>query len=233
MYAGPLSLVTPDSLYRLETHLAELLEYHSQTSDIIRGWLEREALVDSIRCAHALGVNDARLDALQADLVKLDNLSTNLIRAIGVWSRCFGHFAVDVSGNPGAVSSRPNARAVFIWGGRDCVECIQTDSKALSLAELHALGASSPHSVAVVDGDGAWLSDWNFVPGTKPIVASAGRILPAPCPLVSATVAAQHFKVNDVLHAGPSPPWYNQKAARAGVQAIRRGICSSGNGKRT
>jgi len=233
MCMGPFAQVTPDGLYHLQIHLADLINYHSQTSELINDWLTRETLLESIRCAVALGVNDARLGRLQNDLAKLDRLGSKLVSAIGAWSRQFAHVAVDTTrdgrgmpelGRGGAAGPQ----ASFVWAGRDCIERIQADAHALSRAELHIVGETLASRASGAESEeGVWLSNWSFLPAPQSARAGSGSsvspTLPSPCPLVTATVATKQFKVNDVLHEGPSPPWYSQRIARSGVQAMRRG----------
>jgi len=233
MCMGPFAQVTPDGLYHLQLHLVDLINYHSQTSDLISDWLTRERLLESIRCAVALGVNDARLGRLQNDLAKLDRVGSKLVSAIGAWTRQFAHLAVDTTkdgrGMPepgrGGAAAPP---ASFVWAGRDCIERIQVDAHALSHAELHVVGeTSASKAMDAANEEGAWLSNWSFIPAPHSARAGSGslvgQILPSPCPLVTATVSTKQFKVNDVLHEGPSPPWYSHRIARSGVQAMRRG----------
>jgi hypothetical protein len=229
---GPFAQVTPDGLYHLQIHLADLIKYHSQTSDLISDWLTRETLVESIRCAVALGVNDARLGRLQNDLAKLDRLGSKLVSAIGAWTRQFAHLAIDTTKDgrsmpePGR-GGAAGLHASFVWAGRDCVERIQADAHALSHAELHLAGeATASRATDAENEEGAWLTNWSFVPAPQSARANSGSsigpILPSTSPLVTATVSTKQFKVNDVLHEGPSPPWYSHRIARSGVQAMRR-----------
>jgi len=235
-----LASVTPHSLVRLRRHHKELLQYEAETKRIVSGCVSREALMDVIRCAHALGVNDARLGTLKADLVKLDRLSTDLVRAIGVWSRRFPHLCVDETKLPGGILSPGGAkrRGIFVWGGRDCIERVQSDSDALSRGEVHVLeAASSPEMPAELEvassgdvgGAGAGMSDWiadknavgemgNSAAGKLPTTTGV-----KPCPLVSSAMASQEWTINDVLHNGPPPAWYRNRTARAGIKALRRG----------
>jgi len=200
---------------------------------LISDWLTRETLLESIRCAVALGVNDARLGRLQNDLAKLDRLGSKLVSAIGAWTRQFAHLAFDTtkdgSGMPDpGRGGAAGPHASFVWAGRDCIERIQADAHALSHAELHVVGEASASRATDADiEEGAWLSNWSFLPAPQSARAgsgsSVGPILPSPCPLITATVSTKQFKVNDVLHEGPSPPWYSHRIARSGVQAMRRG----------
>eukprot|EP00930_Biecheleria_cincta_P002815 TRINITY_DN1037_c0_g2_i1.p1 TRINITY_DN1037_c0_g2~~TRINITY_DN1037_c0_g2_i1.p1 ORF type:complete len:937 (+),score=181.82 TRINITY_DN1037_c0_g2_i1:107-2917(+) len=254
---GPLSSTTPDSLYRLQAHLQELHNFEKDTKHIITDWLQRAKLLESICSTHALGVNDARLGSLRTDLVQLDHLSSTIVRNIGNWCRRFHHLVVDNSRDPSAVPSTLKPRAVFIWGGRDCIERIQTDSDKLSHGDLSgislALGLRSAPKGGSEELDGeetesgteqedSWsqrLTDWGFASASGAPSGRAANAVKAqkahgvpPSPLIAATVASHNFEVTDVLFEGPAPSWYRESVAKAGIKALRRGQPCGGGDKR-
>jgi hypothetical protein len=239
MTDGALSRVSPESVHRLEVHLRELMEFRTETQNLIGLWVERGQLLESVRGSHALGVNDARLVALRADLQRLSQLSTLIVRAIHSWSRRFGHLVVD---NSQAVPGKPKPVCMFVWQGRDCVERVHGDAEALARGEVPALdpiAAAIPGFLAGLGGaeeeqeqeqglrpgGGDQLGEGfendlsGLRAGTAPAEAAQGQPL---CPLVASTVASQRFAVVDVLHEGPTPPWFKQDVARAGIKALRR-----------
>eukprot|EP00927_Polykrikos_kofoidii_P016984 TRINITY_DN17715_c0_g2_i1.p1 TRINITY_DN17715_c0_g2~~TRINITY_DN17715_c0_g2_i1.p1 ORF type:complete len:840 (-),score=177.97 TRINITY_DN17715_c0_g2_i1:136-2307(-) len=229
---GPFATVTPGSLYQLEMHLKELIAYHLRTRSIITDWLERETLLETIKHAHALGVNDGRLEKLMGDLRRLEDVSKALLSACGAWSRRFGPMAVDVTKVQHLSLGGALPRAIFVWAGRDMAERIQSDSHALSRGDSHLAGVNGvvarpgsrrqasqderKHRQSVVSGSGA-------------AAVSARR---RPCPLVASALMAQRYGPTDVLHQGPPPPWYSQQVAEAGIKAIRRGVMCGGGEKR-
>lgn len=218
IHNGVMSFVSPHNLHAMEKHLRELLEFEAATHRLIGAWLQREALVERIKGTHVLGVNDGRFAGLKADLAKLDRLGVGLVRSVGDWSRRFGHLVVDILRLPAANLISQAPRAVFVWGGREIVERIHSDSDFLQRGELHNLGRAA----VVRAGAG------------QAVITDGERPQPAhvPPPLVVATVAAQRCTVAEPLHEGPPPPWYSRKVAQAGIEAIRRGATSRGGDRR-
>jgi len=222
MQRGPFTSVTADSVYRLEMHQQELLEYRAATRSIILDCMEREVLSKAVQQAHVLGVNDKRLAMLRDNLTALDQIGTCLVRAIGTWSRRFGHLAVDVSKVPSIAAGGVRPRAVFQWIGRDVVEWIQTEAEAI--ASGHPWGDSAQPATKETSREAPRRSQ----------IGGRGEpsLKMASSPLVSLAMSGQRFKVGDVLHEGPPPTWYHPRVAKAGIQAIRRGIPCGGGEKR-
>eukprot|EP00913_Durusdinium_trenchii_P001336 g1234.t1 len=214
---GPLATVSPANLGHLQTHLDEMQQYEFATKKVIKNWLRRQRLLEAIASAHALGVNDQRLVKLKADVQKLDRLSCTLVNDIGNWSRRFAELIVDPSRDPMASPSRPTPRPIFVWGGRDAIEQIQSDAERLIRGDL-SVGQQDEQSKS------QRFKDWGFA-------RSKAALLP-PCSLAAATVAAQNFKVTDVLFEGPAPSWYRPKVAKAGIKALKRGLPCGGGDKR-
>lgn len=215
VHRGPMAHMSPHGLHQLDNHVRELEEYREATQRLIGGWLQREALIDKIKGTHVLGVNDARLSTLKADVAKLDRLGVGLVRLIGEWSQRHGHLIVDTTRLPAAAAlaaSGQVVRPVFVWGSRDCVERIHSDSDFLAKGELHHVGCSAVVRTAV--GQTLHLHDADAA-GKESALAAA--------PLVTAMVAAQKSSISNPLYEGPPPPWYSPKVARAGIEAIRRG----------
>jgi len=138
-------------------------------------------------------------------------LSTDLVRAIGAWSRRFEKLVVDVE-RAQAVPGGRRPRAVFVWGGRDAVERVQRDSEALARGEVHAVGRGGPASREVEQLLAGALPGDVDAAGAR---AGAAEAQPCP-PLIAQAAAAQVYAVNDVLHEGrprrpgtapPSPRW--------------------------
>eukprot|EP00931_Biecheleriopsis_adriatica_P011311 TRINITY_DN11238_c0_g2_i1.p1 TRINITY_DN11238_c0_g2~~TRINITY_DN11238_c0_g2_i1.p1 ORF type:complete len:993 (+),score=195.92 TRINITY_DN11238_c0_g2_i1:65-3043(+) len=244
---GPLTAATPDSLYRLKAHFQELQNYEAATKKLIKDWLQRDMLLEAICGMHALGVNDARLVTLRADLQKLDQLSTRLVRDIGHWCRRFADLIVDPARDHSAIASSAKPRPIFIWGGRDAIERIQSDADRLSRGDLTIIqpltGEQEVADVAGADTEADeqddWsqrLTDWGFArapSGRAANAVKAQKALPKPsCPLAAATVAGQNFKVADVLFEGPAPSWYRESVAKAGIKALKRGQLCGGGDKR-
>jgi len=218
-----LSSVTAGSVYQLEMHLQELLDYREETKQLIQQCLTREEVLEAVQHAHALGVNDTRLNLLREDLVALDRLGTNLVRAIGVWSRRFGHLAVDSDKSPGCRERGMQPHAVFVWIGRDMVERIQTESEAVSSGNVHTIGGMQ------LSQEGS-VSDGSVQRPLSSGKAKPGKFISAP--LVSMAMVSQKFAVSEVLHEGPPPNWYHPRIAKAGIAAIRRGVPCGGGDKR-
>lgn len=211
VHRGPMSSVSPHGLHQLHTHLKELQGYKAATEKVLSAWLQREALIEKIKGTHVLGLNDPRLAGLKADLAKLDRMGVALIRSIGDWSQRFAHFVVDTTRLPAAAAYAAAGQAVrptFVWGSRDAVERIHSDSDFMAKGELHHVGHAAVVRTAV--GQALHLPD-----GAAPAVAAAA-------PLVAAAAAAQRSSIADPLHHGPPPPWYSPKVARAGIEALRR-----------
>eukprot|EP00747_Dinoflagellata_sp_TGD_P080603 gnl/TRDRNA2_/TRDRNA2_160969_c1_seq1.p1 gnl/TRDRNA2_/TRDRNA2_160969_c1~~gnl/TRDRNA2_/TRDRNA2_160969_c1_seq1.p1 ORF type:complete len:593 (+),score=95.28 gnl/TRDRNA2_/TRDRNA2_160969_c1_seq1:42-1781(+) len=207
--AGPLATVTPESAYQLERHLKELITFGCETRQLICAWLDREEVLKAVCQAHAVCVNDDRLAELKSDLVKLDKLGTAMLNSIDRWARKFGHLAVDVTKVPHLPADRPPP-TIFVWGGRDCVERIQSESDALSRGEPQLLAAA----------------------GDMLQANAFGSAVKFPSPLVCSAMAAQKFAVNDVLNDGPPPQWYRSEVAEAGIQAVKRGRPCGGGDRR-
>lgn len=245
MRAGPFASITPDSVYRLEMHLHELLEFRIETKRIVFEWLRREAVLDAVKRAHALALNDARLGELREDLSELDRLSVSIVRMCGAWSRRFGHLAVDVTKLTVSLGDGPTPHAAFLWAGRDVVERVQTETEALCAGrpfigdfagggEKEA-GGNCGNPGESVGGLGSWLEKGGrapLMPETGALSASQSPSSRPLAPLVSSVITHQRFKVSDVLHDGPSPPWYHPRIARAGIKAMRRGVPCGGRDKR-
>jgi len=232
IFDGPFMAMTADSVYRLEMHQKELVDFRLATKRIIHDCLKHDEILEDVQHSHALGVNDNRLSSLREHLLVLDRLGSGLVRAIGVWSRRFGHLVVDAQ----KLSRRSGSlkpRAVFVWKGRDMIERIQTVSDAIS--------SGSPQLLADAAAERELQSgDFNMNAGVK---LNGQRSSAAPkdkerkaassiSPLVSLAMVSQKFSVNDVLHEGPPPTWYHPRIARAGIAAIRRGIPCGGGDKR-
>jgi hypothetical protein len=209
-------------------HQQELLEFRVQTKKTIHECLARDEVLDAVQHAHALGVNDGRLTLLREDLATLDQLGTSLVRAIGVWSRRFGHLACDIEKSPESQYHGIRPRAVFVWMGRDVVERIQTESEALSSGNPNAVGdwEVTPENL------GSEIKDGNMPTPGAPGFRKAMPDKFIPPPLVSLAMVSQKFEVSDVLHEGPPPNWYQPRIAKAGIAAIRRGIPCGGGDKR-
>lgn len=224
---GPFMAMTADSVYRLEMHQKELLEFRLSTKRIIHDCLEHDAIFEVVQNSHALGINDSRLSSLRDSLVVLDRLGTSLVRAIGVWSRRFGHLVVDMTKLPFR-EGQPKPRAVFVWKGHDMVEHIQTVSDALSAGSPYLEEQENPTSNAPTNAG----VKSNGRRGSAVSKEKDKRMASASSPLVSLAMVSQKFSVNDVLHEGPPPTWYHPRIARAGIAAIRRGIPCGGGDKR-
>mmetsp|Transcript_37607 Transcript_37607/g.89819 ORF Transcript_37607/g.89819 Transcript_37607/m.89819 type:complete len:910 (+) Transcript_37607:43-2772(+) len=233
---GALAHVTPESLYQLQAHLNQMQRYETATRKLIKDWLCRDQLLEAVCSSHALGVNDQRLVKLKADVQKLDRLSCKLVSDIGAWRRHFAQLIVDVSRDP-MVSPGRTPAPVFVWGGRDAIERIQSDAERLVRGDLSVFhqpnlseqfASKAPGSEMGAENSlSTRFKDWGFASTSK----SKGWVLP-PCSLASATVAAQNFKVTDVLFEGPAPSWYRSKVAKAGIKALKRGLPCGGGDKR-
>lgn len=234
--------VTPVNLHHLEMHLQLLLEYEADTRRIISDWIEWEALLESLRKAKVLSVNDARLEALRSTLSAFDELSCVLARSISSWSRHFSALAVDATRCLGFHGTDRLPRAVFVWGGRSCAERLLTDTQALARGDLdadptsaaqEAAATARPAGAAVARGAGQRQAVARGMRGVEmslplPSPRRAGR-RPRPGqaqsnPLVASTMTKQRFGVNDVLHQGLPAPWYRPDVAKAGAEALRRGV---------
>jgi hypothetical protein len=230
---GPFMAMTADSVYRLEMHQTELLEFRHATRRIINECLEHDRILEAVHHSHALGVNDSRLSSLREYLVVLDRLGTSLVRAIGVWSRRFGHLVVDISKLSVPRSGIPKPRAVFVWKGHDMVERIQTVSDALSAGSpqllADAMTEQDSQTRDVLMNAGAKVHGQRGAAGMK---AKDKKAASATSPLVSLAMVSQKFSVNDVLHEGPPPTWYRPRIAKAGIAAIKRGTPCGGGDKR-
>mmetsp|Transcript_32368 Transcript_32368/g.58803 ORF Transcript_32368/g.58803 Transcript_32368/m.58803 type:complete len:966 (-) Transcript_32368:90-2987(-) len=252
---GPLTKVTPDSVFRLQAHWQELQSYEKETKNLIKDWLQRDRLLQSICGTHTLGINDVRIETLKSDVKKLDTLSTSLVRNIGGWCRRFPNLIVDISRDPSAPAKAEKPRAIFQWNGRDGIERIQSDSEALARGDLSIMDAppTSPPEASTtegaegggsLDGGHTWsqrLNDWGFAqaPSGKASnavkaqnVSKAQALQLQASGLAASTVAAQHFAVSDVLFEGPAPSWYRAKVAKAGIKALKRGTLCGGGDKR-
>jgi hypothetical protein len=210
---------TPQALSALEDHLAELLVFQAETKRIISGWLDREKLIVFVQTTKALCLNDHRLNEIQDSLKQLDALSTDIVRAIGTWSRRFERFVVDAQRAQKKLDGKSRPRAVFVWGGRDGVERVQTDSEALARGEVLAVGRG---------GGGGPAADLITAAMREAGVeqrASAGQTERAKShrcpPLVAQAAATQRYEVNNPLHEGPAPAWYSPTVAKAGIKAIK------------
>eukprot|EP00435_Cladocopium_sp_Y103_P036565 s1049_g9.t1 len=84
--------------------------------------------------------------------------------------------------------------------------------------DCHRLPGSEEQSVS------QRFKDWGFASSSQ---KSKALLLPT-CSLAAATVAAQNFKVADVLFEGPAPSWYRPTVARAGIKALKRGLPCGG-----
>lgn len=230
---GPMTSVTPESLYYLQAHLDNMQQYESATKKVIKNWLRREKLLESVCNSHALGVNDQRLIKLKADVQRLDRLSCTLVTDIGTWSRRFADLIVDPSRDPMAPPNHPKPRPIFVWSGRDAIERIQSDAERLVRGDLSACHLQDDSSSKAPQGSedqsvSQRFKDWGFASSSQ---KSKAVLLP-PCSLAAATVAAQNFKVTDVLFEGPAPSWYRPTVARAGIKALKRGLPCGGGDKR-
>eukprot|EP00435_Cladocopium_sp_Y103_P038209 s1049_g10.t1 len=119
-----------------QAHLDDMQKYESSTRKLIRNWLRREKLLESVCNSHALGVNDQRLAKLKADVQRLDRLSCSLVNDIGTWSRKFAELIVDPSRDPMAPPNSSKPRPIFVWAGRDAIERIQSDAERLIRGDL-------------------------------------------------------------------------------------------------
>ncbi|CAE7354649.1 slc38a6, partial [Symbiodinium sp. CCMP2456] len=244
---GALASVTPGNLYQIQAHLKRLQSFEISTRKLISKWLTREKLLEQICTSHALGVNDNRLVSLKANVQKLDKISSSLVSEIGIWGRRFADFVVDASRDPLAPTTLPKPRPIFVWGGRDAIERIQSDAERLVRGDMSVFhqpqqrdDEASKHAGSDLEGDHSLsqrFKDWGFASSTSRYAkgsksqkaSSAG--LPT-CTLAAATVSAQSFKVTDVLFEGPAPSWYRAKVAKAGIKALKRGLPCGGGDKR-
>lgn len=244
---GALASVTPGNLYEIQAHLKRLQSFEISTRKLISKWLTREKLLEQICTSHALGVNDNRLVSLKANVKKLDKISCSLVSEIGIWGRRFADFVVDASRDPLAPTTLPKPRPIFVWGGRDAIERIQSDAERLVRGDMSVFhqpqqrdDEASKHAGSELEGDHSLsqrFKDWGFASSTSRYArgsksqkaSSAG--LPT-CTLAAATVSAQSFKVTDVLFEGPAPSWYRAKVAKAGIKALKRGLPCGGGDKR-
>lgn len=227
---GPMTSVTPESLYHLQAHLDDMQKYESSTRKLIKNWLRREKLLESVCNSHALGVNDQRLAKLKADVQRLDRLSCSLVNDIGTWSRKFSELIVDPSRDPMAPPNSSKPRPIFVWAGRDAIERIQSDAERLIRGDLsvcHRDDSKAPQG-SEEQSVSQRFKDWGFASSSQ---KSKALLLPT-CSLAAATVAAQNFKVADVLFEGPAPSWYRPTVARAGIKALKRGLPCGGGDKR-
>lgn len=234
--ADAMSSVSPESLFQMKQHLEELADYEGATGQLIIAWLAREALMDFIRSAHALGINDTRLSALRDDLAKLNRLSSSLLQQIGAWCGSFGHLL-------SIPAQRGQSRAAFIWGGEDGVRVIQRDAQALANGRCPAQHTVRSHSILGREAEdlrastspesASWCERGAAAPeslaASAPVAltptsfatsrsSSARRkrgVAPA-CPLISAAMAAQRSSITEVLHEGLPPLWYRHRIAQAG-----------------
>ncbi|CAE7240544.1 slc38a6, partial [Symbiodinium sp. KB8] len=157
---GALASVTPGNLYEIQAHLKRLQSFEISTRKLISKWLTREKLLEQICTSHALGVNDNRLVSLKANVKKLDKISCSLVSEIGIWGRRFADFVVDASRDPLAPTTLPKPRPIFVWGGRDAIERIQSDAERLVRGDMSVFhqpqqrdDEASKHAGSELEGD--------------------------------------------------------------------------------
>ena len=88
-------------------------------------------------------------------LDRLHQLDWAILRGMEAWSQRFGELTVDIT----RMSSSPQPfKSAFVWAGRDSIERIHSDTRALARGEVHLLGAaesigtvpSSPRTTTVI-----------------------------------------------------------------------------------
>lgn len=175
------SYCSPETYFSVLSHCRELVEYRTTTLEIISDVALRERLVEAAANTHALCLSDPRLDDLHAGLLQLNEMGTQIVRAICNWGRRFAHlfFNLDKAHKLGSKKEQ-DIGPVFIWAGRDYLEKVYSDGVGL---EQQYTGGSV---------------------------------------LVKGMLAHRNFAVNDALHDGPPPMWYNEKVAQAGVKMMGR-----------
>jgi hypothetical protein len=211
---GPMSEVTPGSIFELERHLQELLSFDASTRFIICDWIDRENTLEAIKHAHALCINDARLDELKVNLQTLDKKSTELLRSIDQWTCNFSHFIVDVAriGSTTELSTDP----LFIWRGKNAAEQIREDVAALARGEPHLAGGVGPVDHEIV-------KDVDSLPQlSQSALTDMFRGGAAPPPIVLEAMKTQKYAIHDVLFDGAPPTWYQPRVARVGLAALHR-----------
>lgn len=211
---GPMSEVTPGSIFELERHLEELLSFSASTRFIICDWIDREKTLEAIKRAHALCVNDARLDELKLNLQSFDDQSTELTRSIDQWTCNFSHFIVDVAriGGKTELSIDP----LFIWSGKNAVDQIREEVAALARGEPHLAGSVGPadHHEIVKDLD-------SLPQLSQSTLTDMFRCGKAP-PIVLEAMKAHKYSMHDALFDGSPPTWYQPRVARVGLAALQR-----------
>merc|ERR1719191_2571397 len=85
------SYCSPETYFSVLRHCRELVEYRSATLEIVSDVALRERLVEAAANTHALCLSDPRLDDLHAGLSQLNDMGTQIVRAICNWGRRFGH----------------------------------------------------------------------------------------------------------------------------------------------
>mmetsp|Transcript_21785 Transcript_21785/g.40061 ORF Transcript_21785/g.40061 Transcript_21785/m.40061 type:complete len:929 (-) Transcript_21785:48-2834(-) len=208
---GPLHAATPHTVYQLEVHLRELLDYRAETKQLIFDVIDRESVSETLNYPTALCLGDERLVSVQAAVTRLDVMSVQVLRAVGAWARRFQHLIVDTTRHA-AKTTGSAPPAVFVWGARDYAEIIQTGTQAVANGSPPSAAQRKERASTAPAGGRAR----QMTPGME-----AKRDVAGTAPLVKSVLTKQRQSVLDVLHPGPPPPWYSRKVADAGVKRIR------------
>jgi len=219
---GALLKATPDTVYQLEVHFKELLDYRSETKQLIFDIIEWESVGETLRHTTALCLGDERLQTIQMAVARLDTLSVEILRCVGCWARRFKHLIVDRTRYAAMQTSAPDPPAVFVWGGRDCAEIVHTHCQAVVNGDPHGVKAGRSSAQGLRPASGPSKERATTAPAGGRRQRSARADLANPVPLVTSTLTGQRQAVLDVLHPGPPPPWYSRQVAEAGIQKIRR-----------
>jgi len=207
---GPLQAATPLTVYQLEVHLRELLDYRAETKQLIFDVMDRESVSETLNHPTALCLGDERLVSVQAAVARLDAMSVQVLRAVGSWARRFQHLIVDTTRHAALQATGGDPPAVFVWGARDYAETIQTDSQAVASGSPSSAGPRKERASTAPAGG-----------RTKQMALGMEAKTSGTAPLVKSVLTKQRQSVLDVLHPGPPPPWYSRKVADAGVKRIR------------